>query len=295
MMSIKSMEENVFTCPYPNCSFSFDNALSLSHHWGRGHKLHKKDLWLALRGLENEPTCACGCGQSVKFLDSGRGYSEYCWGHAARVSNNFQTDKSVTNSKATRKRMHQAGEIKIWSKGLTKDTDERLAKLGDKTREWLERCPEERIKKSERMKSQRQDGTTVSPSGPESGGWKGGTSPLAAVCHSNSKLFRQWKYPLLLESGFSCMQCGGNRNDKPRAELEVHHDVEYMCDIVRKISKEHNWEESLALNLPEDDVQLYEKKQAISDAVADYHINNKVSGIVLCKRCHKKEHVSHNL
>lgn len=291
-MSPKSMEENVFTCPYPNCSFSFDNALSLSHHWGRGHKLHKKDLWLALRGLENEPTCACGCGQSVKFLDSGRGFSEYCWGHASRVSNNFQTDKSVTNSKATRKRMHQAGEIKIWSKGLTKDTDERLAKLGQKGIDWLEKNPEERIKKSERMKQMRKDGTIVALSGPDSGGWKGGVSPLSIICRVNTRLFNEWTRKHMERTRFSCEKCG-----KDKTQLEVHHDKETFAQILHKFAKQYNWTENVSLSVGdhESDPRLFDLKYEISDAVANYHINNNVSGIVLCKTCHKQEHASHNL
>lgn len=278
-----------FYCPHVGCKISYDNMLSLSHHWSRTHKLSQKSLYLILNNFKQEPTCKCGCGEEVKFLGSVKGFCEYKLGHAARVSNNFQTQKSVTNSKASRKRMHQNREIKIWNSGLTKETDKRLEDLGNKTREWLERCPEERIKKSERMKRQRQDGTTVSPSGTKSGMWKGGTSSLYAVCHSNRNFYNGWKYPILAKAKFSCSIC------RDSTLLEVHHDKEQMSDIVKKIAKEHLWEESLSLKLQADDPELFEKKQVISDAVADYHITNNVSGIVLCKTCHKQEHNSHNL
>ena len=32
----------------------------------------------------------------------------------------------------------------------------------------------------------------------------------------------------------------------------------------------------------------------IADAVVDYHINNHVSGITLCGRCHEEKHPSLN-
>lgn len=286
------VNEVEFRCPHEGCSDVYDNITSLCRHWTRTHKLDTKILYLVLNGLDTEPLCACGCGETTKFLSAGRGYSEYKWGHAASVSNNFQTDKSVTNSKATRKRMHQAGEIKIWSKGLTKDTDERLAKLGQKGIDWLEKNPDERIKKSERMTQMRKDGTIVALSGPDSGGWKGGISPLYSVCHSNKNLYHGWKFPILYRAKFTCSKCG---NKGKRSYLEVHHDNEQMCDIVKKIAKEQLWNMGLSVELPPDYTLLYEKKQAISDAVADYHITNNVSGVVLCKVCHKKEHASHNL
>lgn len=286
------VNEVEFRCPHKGCNDAYDNITSLCRHWTRTHKLDTKKLYLVLNDLDAEPLCACGCGEITKFLSAGRGYSEYKWGHAASVSNNFQTDKSVTNSKATRKRMHQAGEIKIWSKGLTKDTDKRLAKLGDKTREWLEKFPEERINRSERMKQMRKDGTIVAPSGPESGGWKGGISPLSIICRVNARLFNEWTRKHMERTRFSCEKCG-----KDKTQLEVHHDKETFAEILHKFAKQYKWTENVSLSVGnhESDPKLFHLKYEISDAVADYHITNNVSGIVLCKVCHKKEHVSHNL
>lgn len=281
-----------FCCPHVGCEISYDNMLSLSHHWSRTHKLSQKSLYLILNNFKQEPTCKCGCGEEVKFLGSVKGFCEYKLGHASRVSNNFQTDKSITNSKASRKRMHQNGEIKIWNSGLTKETDKRLEDLGNKTREWLERCPEERIKKSERMKKLRNNGTVVSPSGPDSGGWKGGISALSAVCRANTSLFKKWTRKHLERTRFSCERCG-----KDKTQLEVHHDKESFSEILHKFVVQYNWIENVSLSIGnfESSPDLYELKYEISDAVADYHITNNVSGIVLCKTCHKQEHNSHNL
>jgi len=281
-----------FKCPQENCNVEYDNLQSLCRHWTRTHFLDTKTLWLLLNHLEQEPLCACGCKATTKFLDAGRGYAAYIRGHASRVSNNFQTKKSVAKSKATRKQMHKEGKIKIWNSGLTKETDQRLEDLGNKTREWLEKYPEERIKKSERMKRQRRDGTTVAPSGSKSGMWKGGISPLSSVCHSNKKFYHGWKYPILCKAKFACENCGAFGNS---SLLEVHHDKEQMCDIIRSVSKQLHWEELVTVNLKANDPALYEKKQEISDAVADYHIANNVSGVVMCKSCHKDLHGSHNL
>jgi hypothetical protein len=281
-----------FCCPYVGCQISYDNMLSLSHHWSRAHKLSQKDLYLTLNNFKQEPTCKCGCGEEVKFLGSVKGFCEYKRGHISRVANNFQTEKSVTNSKATRKRMHQAGEIKIWNSGLTKETDKRLEDLGNKTREWLERCPEERIKKSERMKRQRREGITVSPSGPESGGWKGGISPLSIVCRANTSLFRNWTRKHMERTRFSCEKCG-----KDKTQLEVHHDKETFAEILHKFANQFKWVENVSLSVGdiESNPELYDLKYEISDAVAEYHITNNVSGLVLCKTCHKDLHQSHNL
>lgn len=277
-----------YKCPFDGCELHYDNCISLAKHWTRTHKKSSKDLYLAYHGIL-EPTCACGCGSEVKYLDFGRGFSLYKWGHAASVKNNFQTEKSVANSKKTRKWMHQEGLIPIWSKGLTKETDERLIATGTNGKKWLESHPERRVELSDRMRKNRRNGTVKSPSGEKNGNWKGGISPLYTVCHSNPRLYSEWKYPLLVESKFMCSKCGTQKSP-----FEIHHDQELMCEIVKMIASQNNWNQTLALNLQPDDSLLFEKKMDISEAVANYHIENKVSGICLCKECHKKIHKSHN-
>lgn len=277
-----------YTCPF--CSDkTYETILSLTKHWTKTHKQTTESLYLSLNGMESPPVCGCGCGEPVKFLDAGRGYSEYVWGHKSRVSNNFQTEKSKTNSKTTRKKMLEEGTWKPfatketgehWSKGLTKETDERIRKMAETIS-----LPEESKKRSERMRKNRLTGIVQTLRKEEHSQWKGGVSSLNHHCHANRKLYNEWKYPKLLAAGFRCSQCNNSTN------LEVHHDKQSFSSILRNIAYEHKWEERLATFFQESISQeLIALKEKISEAVAAYHIENNVSGIVLCQECHKAAH-----
>jgi hypothetical protein len=279
----------LFKCP--KCDNEYINIISLSKHWSRTHKEQTKLLYMHINNLTIAPTCGCGCGQEVKFLDAGRGFSEYVWGHKARVKNNFNTEKSKTNSIKTRRKMLEEGNWKpfheketgtVWNSGLTKH-DPRVAAAIEK-RETVEY----KKKSSERMREARLSGKIPTLHGENHSQWKGGTSPLLSVCHANKKLFDKWKYPILEASQFSCKNCGKQNRKGNSVELHVHHDKIKMSSIVRLIAEQEGWNESVSLKI--DNSDLFEMKNRISNAVADFHIENKVSGIVLCVDCHKDLH-----
>jgi hypothetical protein len=46
------------------------------------------------------------------------------------------------------------------------------------------------------------------------------------------------------------------------------------------------------MNTVGDDDGTFDRRQAIAEWVADYHVNELVPGIVLCFDCHMKEHAS---
>ena len=276
-----------FQCPL--CSNKcYDSILSLSKHWSRTHKLTTDILFLKLNGMEEAPVCKCGCGEAVKFLDAGRGYSEYVWGHGARVSNNFQTEKSKSNSLITRKKMLKEGAWKPfalketgenWAKGLTKESDERI-------REKAENITSERRQRmAETMRSNRLSGVVRTLRKEEHSQWKGGVSSLNHFCHANRRLYSEWKYPILLAANFRCSICSSAE------KVEVHHNGETFSEILRSLAKLHNWEEKLATFF-EGPVssELSALKDKISDAIAAYHIENNVPGVVLCRDCHKALH-----
>ncbi len=74
----------------------------------------------------------------------------------------------------------------------------------------------------------------------------------------------------------SVEECGKNKN------LHVHHNKEQMSEIIQK-------------HLVDDmKPKTFEEKEMIADAVVDYHINNHVSGITLCGKCHNEIHPSLN-
>ena len=281
-----------FKCP--GCLCSYDTIVSLSKHWTKTHKLTTANLWLQLNGLTEIPRCKCGCRSEVTFLDAGRGFNEFILGHAARVNNNYQTEKSINNSLETRQKMLQDGTWKPfisnetgehWSKGLTKETDERVAKMS----ETIIGNHNEVVRRSEQMKQQWVNESLYSLHGSEHPNWAGGVSSLNIMCRNNTKLYKEWKYPKLSKSNFKCELC--QRSDN----LAVHHDKESFSTILREIAKEKNWEENLTSKTSPDDIMLFELKQEISETVADYHIKNNVSGIVLCDTCHKTQHNKHNI
>jgi hypothetical protein len=118
------------------------------------------------------------------------------------------------------------------------------------------------------------------PTGSKSKNWKGGYSTLAAHCHGNLLLYTQWKYPKLVTAGFKCSTCGSPK------ELQVHHSKIKMNEIYKLVKGE--------LGISDNDLDVEDNKNKIANAVAKYHIDNNIEGIVLCHDCHKQEHPSLN-
>lgn len=275
----------MFTCPM--CSKSFAKINSLSLHYRKVHKKPAKDLYTYhyLKGIE--PKCGCGCGSAVKFLDITRGFTKYVQGHASRVKNNFNTEKSKTNSLKTRRKMLEEGSWKpfasnetgnVWNAGLTKQ-DPRVAAAIEKreTAEYKKTA-------SKRMREPRLSGKIPTQTRENHSQWRGGVSPLNVYCRANRKLYTEWKYPLLEKAQFKCEMCS-----KSGPGLEIHHDKEKMCDIIHRFATKYEWSGFYSMQ-SETDTDTIEIKTKISDAVAQYHIDNNVSGKVLCEDCHKEQH-----
>lgn len=105
-----------------NCQIEFESIDSLRRHNSRVHKISSKEFYIeyVLSGIT--PTCKCGCGEGVKFLDSGRGFSEFKWGHASRIHNNWgHNPEAVKKSHTTQKILYNTGVLTVWNKGLTVD------------------------------------------------------------------------------------------------------------------------------------------------------------------------------
>jgi hypothetical protein len=123
------------------------------------------------------------------------------------------------------------------------------------------------------MSENRLNGIVPSPTGSQHGNWKGGVSSVQTL--SRSYVFKVWTYPILFKSNFTCQRCSSNRN------LEVHHDKERFSEILQK-----------AREIMGDVTDSFESHQAYAQWVADYHVKNNVSGIVLCEECHTQEHAT---
>lgn len=262
----------------PQCDYTSEKLISLSVHFRKRHGT-AKDLYVQLNCDGKVPVCKCGCGVETHFADITRGFSDFIQGHHSRVHNNWgHNEKALEKSHAATRERYAKGEIETWCKGKTKETDERLAELGRKASATIRANARERKNRSDKMKVQWQTKNIVTLYGPAHSQWNGGTSSLSAYCHGNRKLYTEWKFPKLQAANFSCSKCGSPK------DLCVHHDKEQMADIIRRHAEEFGYE-------GQDDVGL---KSAIAESVAEYHVRNKVSGVVLCYDCHKFEHESLN-
>ena len=91
-------------------------------------------------------------------------------------------------------------------------------------------------------------------------------SSINKLLYGNHEFWRRWKLPILQRDNFQCQNCGS------KEDLEVHHDKETMAEIINRLYNSN--------------LSKYENVKLI----IDYHVNNKVSGITLCKKCHTKTH-----
>lgn len=241
------------------------------------HGMSSKELYLALFCDGVEPVCACGCGQPTTFDTITKGYpNKWIHGHVSRVKNNYGHNVAAQKkSQAKRRQMWKNGELTPWCKGLSKETDERVAGISRKNSEAVYAKEGEIERRSMRLRQHRLDGTVRTLHGAEHSQWKGGSSALQPLVRSH--LYAVWTYPKLCAAGFRCQRC-----DAPSsATLEVHHDGERFAAILQEAIR--------VLGEADDD---FAKKAAIAEWVARYHVENDVTGIVLCVSCHDASHVS---
>jgi hypothetical protein len=252
----------------------FESYTSLSRHMGLTHKVPTDQFYVEYHLNGVWPTCKCGCGEKMKYSYQLKSFRDYKKGHISRIKNNWgHNKKAIEKSSITRKQQFASGERTVWNDGLTVDNPivkQQIDNLTDFTR-----TPEERKTRSNRMRKGRLDGTVPTLHGKDHSQWKGGVSDINVLARARVKLYKEWKYPILVRDGFKCIECGCPTN------LHVHHDKEQMCEIVAK-------------HIVDEEPKTFEMKEVIADAVVDYHINNKVSGITLCGKCHNEIHPSLN-
>lgn len=110
----------------------------------------------------------------------------------------------------------------------------------------------------------------------QSHSWKGGVTSVKGFLRTDKRLASTWKRPKLEKAGFKCSTCGKNKR------LEVHHDKETMKEIITKFMKKHDYETKHDSHP--------ELTKLIAVEVVDYHINENISGVVLCNECHHDVH-----
>ena len=210
--------------------------------------------------------CLCGCGTQVK--------STWVRGHHSRVNNISKRPDIREKRRQKFIQLHQNGTLgPIWNKGLSKETDARVAAYGAKgAATWTD---EKREFYANKMSDQWKEGSIVPLTGPDHPQWQGGTSSITQRCRASHQLYKEWKYPILYRDSFSCQNC---KQTSSTVKLAVHHNGEFFCDIVKKF-------------LPEDHHLLsWDEETVIIEKITVYHIDNKVSGVTLCYDCHAGVH-----
>lgn len=273
----------------PECHEQYGNSLKMLAHARYVHKFNQETVYRKLHNIVDNPVCECGCKALVPYITFSIGYRKYARGHVSRVKNNFNTEKSMNNSIKKRREMLKDGTWKpyvsnetgtVWNTGLTKE-DPRVAKQIAKRE-----TPEYKVISSKRMKEARLNGIMPTLYGKNSSQWKGGITALSFTCRTNVRLYKEWKYPILRQAQFKCSKCSSVSG------VEVHHDKETFSEIYSRIAYSLDYPLRLTEAMdPDADPTINELKLFISDAVAQYHIDNNVSGVVLCEDCHKKQHL----
>lgn len=262
----------------PDCDFSHADLKRLSIHYRWAHSKKADELAVHLFHGGQRPTCKCGCGEAVRFFGIVQGFGEWRRGHISRVQNNWgHNPTALEKSHSTTRARYRSGDLKIWNAGLTKEAHPSIVAYGQSNKQsWT---IDKRSAYSKRLSENRLNGIVPTLSGSAHSQWKGGTSTLGAMCGADKRLYEQWKYPKLAAAGFQCVCCSSSDN------LQVHHDQIRMAEIIHTA----RW------SLVADDRELtFEEKKQVVDAVVDFHLQNDVSGLVLCHRCHEAEHPSLN-
>lgn len=237
----------------------------LNRHLTKEHQITKEQYELQ---FNLKTYCLCGCGKETK------NGIKWSWGHHQRINNISKREDIRAIRREKMQEWHASGTWTPWNKGLTVE-DERV-KENVKTLTLAINTLEAIQKSSIKMKKQWAEGSIVPITGSNHYNWKGGTSSLVQFLRADWSLYQFWKFPILKRDEFKCKTCKSTKN------LTIHHDIEKLCDIMRKF-------------IPEDKHELsYEEKKEIIYKIVQYHVEEKVSGVTLCKLCHKELHKSYN-
>lgn len=259
------------------CDRTFNNYDSLRKHVGKTHKINSVEFRVEylLNGIW--PKCGCGCGEKVEYSNEIKNFRTFKAGHQSRIKSNFENNKKAKErSIETRRKKFASGELVIWNKGLNEETSDSIKKY---TESQIKTKSSERYKKlySLHMKNLWANGKLTSKFGSDSKNWKGGKSIFQTRARSSNRLYKEWKFPILKSANFCCQSCGNSK------KLHVHHNKIPFCDIIKIV-------------VGKEDISLYSEEQIQKKIaeIVDYHIENKISGEVLCSTCHKKHHPTMN-
>lgn len=127
--SIGKANANTDTCPICNEPIAVSRSSQGQEH-ALLHGLTPEELWLKKHQLDKPPICACGqCNLTTNWINWQKGYSKFVKGHNAFVENEEAKIKRIDALKES----FASGKSVGWSKGLTKETDDRVLERGKKS------------------------------------------------------------------------------------------------------------------------------------------------------------------
>lgn len=257
----------------PSCDYQSDSINSMRIHAAKQHQISSEDLYTLVYLDGNKPKCDCGCGENTTFISVTKGFNSYIRGHVARIKNNWGHNETARKKSLEKRRAEGLWGRNPWNRGKRKSEDPEFAALCEKAYNSLDY----KQKQSERMSELWRNQSIVPLTGAKHPNWKGGTSLLSAMCHGDTRLYKNWKLPILREAGYKCARCFSDQ------KLHVHHSKIRMSDII-----------GIYRGQIEDDVLSYEQKKWVVDQVVAYHERENIETEVLCERCHETEHPNLN-
>lgn len=122
----------------PVCGKNF--AIKHADEHAKIHGVSGEELWLK-KHVDVEPKmCGCGCGKRTKWNGWKNGYNTtFIRGHASSIWSAFSPERAKEISE---KRKASLRGKQSWAKGLTKETDERVAERAKRTAEGIRRSYE---------------------------------------------------------------------------------------------------------------------------------------------------------
>lgn len=268
-----------------NCIFCNENFINqqamLQHCRSKHSEFSDKDIYMRYNHLLESPTCECGCGKEVKFRNFVMGFQKYFEWHQIFDNEkmlNANTPEQSAKAGLTLKNGYASGKYVAWHKGLTKENSSGLKIISEKAIK-LNKQPEVIERKILLFARLLKEGK-IAKREEENSSWKGATKSIKNICREHDNRYINWRIPVLKRDNFTCQHCFNPEEKK----LHVHHNVEEFSDILKKIIDKNNLSKKNMQDM------TYDAKKEIAIEVYEYHINNNVSGITLCEKCHSKEH-----
>ena len=307
------------------CGFESKRAQAVNNHIKKRHpETDTERLCVKHHHDGKHPLCKCGCKQETTWHGWTYGFAGFILGHCASV----MSKESKQNRRQTLREGYKSGRIEVWSKGKTKETDERLARAGIKRSKTLKKgFRSGRLKVWSKGLTKETDGRLTAYSERQAARFargelvpwaKGKTKEtdagVAAMAETMSGVMRKKKRRnrMAFYKSLGLSQQEAESRLSGRLHTLCYRDArlgkQWRHPILERDGRRcrHCGSEA-ALHVHHDrvfmvtiinnvlarrDASLMQEDElfGVIDDVVSYHIDNDVSGITLCRECHTKEH-----